>query len=633
MLSATGPLVVIGLWVLVVSVAYAAPKLKTYRPIDADAPAGFVRQIKVLADKAPDTSSREAIVRSVTRGCKTNDEKAIAIYNFFRLMCYHHAYPGEPGGIAALKLFNVYGWSLCGGQHSALSSLWVTAGWKHRFVGWKGHTTVEAFYDDQWHYFDTFLKFYCWKKDPNAPGGRTVARQADIANNPDLINKGMVYDKGRRVWYARDDRFEIIDGKANWTAPAFLVCGDSAPGVISGCKGRRPGRDNRSWMGIKHAEDGYNTNVNLGVGYSLELMWKPIKGAHWFRGRKRVPYHSCGDKDYRNCPAIGPVLEPYRYLHPRGSRTYANGRLIFAPDMSNDAFLTALAAKDNVKLANGALTPADPSKPASITVYFQAPYIFTRAKGSAEGVESAEISTDGGKTFKAIDLANFDDAVGGKYACLVRLGFKKALRNLRIEIIVQHNRCALPYLSPGPNKVTVSVADPKALGNNRLVVTYAYALGSRSVSYEELCDMGAEVARCHKASWSDKPTVVQKAFTAADLPATIDIPVPTPKGKYPVYPRMLFLRREVIAPGSKPMPLPPDALPAKVGPNQELKTLPNPFLIGTQKPPKRVERPKVTKKIPMQSSHVVWRTKDGKTADQYGRTITSRPAPGAPGPG
>jgi len=127
----TACIAAVALWA---AAAQAAPKQPPHQ-IDAGAPKGFCRIIKVVADKAPDCSSRKAIVESVTRGCKTNDEKAIAIYNFARLGYYHRNYPGEKGGIAALKLFNVYGWSLCGGQHAAFSSLWVAAGWKHRFVG------------------------------------------------------------------------------------------------------------------------------------------------------------------------------------------------------------------------------------------------------------------------------------------------------------------------------------------------------------------------------------------------------------------------------------------------------------------------------------------------------------------
>jgi hypothetical protein len=52
-----------------------------------------------------------------------------------------------------------------------------------------------------------------------------------------------------------------------------------------------------------------------------------------------------------------------------------------------------------------------------------------------------------------------------------------------------------------------------------------------------------------------------------------------------VYPKMLFLAREVIASGSKPMPLPDGAVEPKMGPDDDLKTLPNPFRIGFAPPP------------------------------------------------
>src|SRR5574340_1208360 len=83
-----------------------------------------LREIKVVNDRAPDCSSLRTIVESVTRGCRTDDEKVIAIYNFCRYVYYHHAYPSEEGGVSALKMIHVYGWGLCGGQHSVLAALW-----------------------------------------------------------------------------------------------------------------------------------------------------------------------------------------------------------------------------------------------------------------------------------------------------------------------------------------------------------------------------------------------------------------------------------------------------------------------------------------------------------------------------
>jgi len=589
----------------------AAPKPSL--PVDADCPDQFVKQIKIIADKAPDCSSMKSIVDTVTRGCKTNDEKGIAIYNAGRFLWYHHQYPGEKGGVAALKLINVYGWSLCGGQHTVLAAMWRAAGWDWRYVGWRGHTTVECRYDGRWHYFDTFLKVYTWRTDPNAPGGRTVASQADIKANPALISKQFAIDKSRKVWYTLDNRFEMIGERANWVAPAFFVCGDTPPGVVKGVQVTRPGgvSSKLGHAGIKFNEDGYDTQVNLAPGFSLELMWKHIDAAQWFSGRKYSPRHTCGDKEFRNCPAIGPILEPYRYLNKRGARTFSNGILRFAPDLGSKACLSALAGKQNVKWSRGQLAPSDPSKPGSITVRLQSPYIMTRAKGKAAGIDKAEISVDDGKSYSNIDLSNFDDAVGGRYACGLRLSFSKPLTSLDIEVIVQHNRCALPYLSPGPNKVTVSAANAKSLGDNKLVVTYAYSLGARSGTYEGLCDQGAELARAHQASWSESPTVVQKVFSPGDLPATFSIPVPTPKDKSPVYPRMLFLRREVIAPGQKPAPLPKGALDAKVGSDGQLKTLPNPFLMGIAKPPKRIVRATKTTTVALVDGHFV--TRSGKT--------------------
>ena len=64
------------------------------------------------------------------------------------------------------------------------SALWRKLGWEWRFVGWNGHTTVEAKYDGRWHYLDVFLKFYAWMPDPNAPGGRTIAGEDDLTRTP-----------------------------------------------------------------------------------------------------------------------------------------------------------------------------------------------------------------------------------------------------------------------------------------------------------------------------------------------------------------------------------------------------------------------------------------------------------------
>ncbi len=68
------------------------------------------------------------------------------------------------------------------------------------------------------------------------------------------------------------------------------------------------------------------------------------------------------------------------------------------------------------------------------------------------------------------------------------------------------------------------------------------------------------------------------------VPYEFEILVPTPLGKQPVYPRMLFLRREVLVPGQEPAATPAPPGDPRVGPGEELRELPVPWLIGSRPP-------------------------------------------------
>jgi len=536
--------------------------------------------IKVQPDKAPDASTLKTIVDSVTRDCKTNDQKAIAIYNYCMLTHYHLKYPNEPGGIGTLKEIHNYGWSLCGGLHTIESALWIAQGWEHRYVSWNGHTTAEAKYDGKWHYLDIFLKFYAW--EPDGKGSKTIASEDDLANQSDvLIKNAFTLDGPRKVVYANDNVCKMQGGKANWMAPEFLACGDTINDVIEGIKTHKVSGPAPGWMTINHDSPNYSTDVSLSPGQALTNTWDPVANAFYWNGGKSSPAHTCpGHKDTRNDPGYGLVLEPY--IKSKPARSYGTGFINFTPDFSNPNLVKAFTTVDNVKYHDRALVPAVPGQPAIITIKLASPYIMTKASGAATGADSIEVSNDGGKTFAAADLADFDAAVRDKLEAIVRITIKDKLTAFTLNVIVQNNPGSLPYLSPGKNIVTISVADPKALGDNTLVVTYAYKLGSRSKSLDQLCSNGTAIAQQQSATWSDTVTYVQKTFKAQDLAsAKFEIDCPTPKDQFPVYPRMLFLRREVIDPTGKPLPLPDGALEAKPAGIDELATLPNPFLIGT----------------------------------------------------
>lgn len=547
----------------------------------AGSPAAQVAAIRVQPDKAPDCSSLKAIVQSVTAEAKTNDQKAIAIYNFMLLTHFHCPYAVEDGGIPALKEINVYGYGVCGGTHAVQSALWRELGWQWRFIGWPGHTTVEAQYDGKWHYFDAFLKFYAWM--PDGKGGSTVAGEYDLlADKKQLIDDAFVFDDKRSCTYMKYDQFVMVDGKPNWRAHEFLSCGDSmASGIPKQLNKAGPSED---WAGYKHATGLYSTNVNLSPGFCMTNTWDSVPDAWYWKGSKVPPAHSCpNNKDTRNNPGYGLVLEPY--IDSRPARTYANGTLVFAPDLAGQAALKSFLKTENVKVAGKALVPAEAGKPAIVVVQLAGPYVLTLGKGEAQGAETVEVSVDDGRTFQKADLANFSQAIKGKLSAQVKIGFSTALKGLRIEATFENNVGALPFLSPGRNKVAVAVADAKALGENKLVVTYAYRLGSRGLNFEQLCTQGKRIANQSGAKWDSDVTYAQKTFTAKDLPATFEIDCPTPKGQTPVYPRMVFVRREVLAPGAAPQPLPAGAVEAKPAAAEELQELPNPLTIGFQPPP------------------------------------------------
>ena len=127
-------------------------------------------------------------------------------------------------------------------------------GWEWRFVGWPGHTTVEAKYDGRWHYLDVFLKFYAWMPDQKIRASASSPAKTIWPPTPQgLITDAFVLDKARAVVYAKTDQYRMIGDKANWQA--------RVPGVrryVAGCdrghQAPQPRRQSR-WLGTDQARD------------------------------------------------------------------------------------------------------------------------------------------------------------------------------------------------------------------------------------------------------------------------------------------------------------------------------------------------------------------------------------------
>jgi hypothetical protein len=403
--------------------------------------------LRVTTDRTVDARSLETIVRDVVRlaGAKTNDEKAIALHTWLHQAIFHQAYPVEKGpqSVGPLKVLNVYGWGLCGGQHTVLKALFEAAGWQVRYRGWSdpGHTTVEVLYDGRWHYFDVFLKCYFWTKDRS-----TIAGQDDIVKDPSIV----------------------LDALKDGRVPAqhYLCCGDDAPGIVQGCKSSKahaPSKPRDGWASVTGRDENWSPLLRLPAGATLRLEWKGEPGRTAVDNRAA---HSCGTKDFRSDPVLGPLLEHY------GTRNHSNGTFVYVPDFSRaadaaDVALQNAAAKGGKLVASGAGR-------AVFKLGLPYAYVGGRIEAAFEGGEGTlAVSGDGGRTWAPAAAGDVSALLRQRYEVWVKAEFPGTLASFRLEATVEHNRHVLPALLPGANAVTVSAAAPLP-PDRALRVTYRY---------------------------------------------------------------------------------------------------------------------------------------------------------------
>jgi hypothetical protein len=459
---------------------------------------GAAEGLKVTTDKTVDNSSLESIVADVTRlaGAKTNDEKAIAIYRYLHHTIFHWAYPTEkaPQSVGPLKVINSYGWGLCGGQHTVLKALYETAGWKCRYMGWPGHTTIEVNYDDKWHYFDTFMKCYYWTKDKSH-----VAGQEEIANDPFIVLDA------------------LKDGRA---APENLCCGDPPEDVVGGCKARKDCGDAKGWASVTWRDDNYSPSLTLRSGSVLHLDWKAEPNGFAITGK--TPQHSCGTKDFRNDKELGPIMEHY------GPRNWSDGTFVYAPDFSKagdvaDVTLTgAKADGDKLKASDGKAT-------AIFKLNLPYPYVTGKLNATFDGEGKLFVSPDNGKSWQPAAVGDISPLVKQHYDVCVKAEFSGSLSKFSLEAEVEHNRSAQPYLFNGKNTITVATKDNKLPDGSVLSITYAYLEATAPEKRDQYNGKGV--------TYGDLKTVT-KEVTA--LPFTFDIDV---GGNEP--PKMAYIERVV----------------------------------------------------------------------------------------
>ena len=112
----------------------------------------------------------ESIAREVTRDCNTDEEKALAIWDYIRRNFQHLDSPGDRECHNPVVAMNVYGYANCAYHSTVFTALCRSIGVPARVWEVWHHTITEAFYNNAWHMLDSDIGLYYLAED-----NRTIA--------------------------------------------------------------------------------------------------------------------------------------------------------------------------------------------------------------------------------------------------------------------------------------------------------------------------------------------------------------------------------------------------------------------------------------------------------------------------
>jgi len=405
-----------------------------------------VRSPWVTTDRTVDCSSYETILRDLIGPSVTDEQKAIALYDFYRQRVYH--YKNMPESRIPLKCVNVLGNTLCGSQATCMKGLLAAAGLKARVVSHPGHTFYEVFYDGQWHGFDTMCHFYVFTRGPK----RTVASYEQLNRDPTLI------------------RDAVKEGRA---CPGICPCGDKPMNFAAKV---------RVLNYQPHTSDWSVKDYALRDGEQIVRSWwplgRPLPGTH--RSRDPGPMHTCGSRDRKNPPELFRFWEPYGIPRFGGVsisyRHYFNGWMSYSPDLSAGPLRKALRAGEllvpvkcpfYISAARVALEAACPAADSRVEVA-------AAADGKWQPILTA--SRRGRHEYRAsLDKVVVRASRGRHtYELRFRVHGGAALERFHLKTIFVHNAMAAPHVMPGANEVTLTVADPASAAGRPMAVIYRY---------------------------------------------------------------------------------------------------------------------------------------------------------------
>ncbi len=419
----------------------------------AAASAQVVVNPRIRINNSIDCSSAAEVVKQITKPDMTDEQKAIACWQFMLDHFYHWFPPQEDSSPEPVRDFakaiNSYGFSPCFGNAPVLTDLWEAAGFKTRSWTITGHAIPEVFYDGAWHMLDADARAYHRKADGQIAGVEELAKDMTLFTSPP----------------GKSDPFYPFGAPDAAVAP--LVPWGPPSKMMDLYKSTR---DNYRYN--KRAVAGHAMFLALRPGETLTL--SPQNQGKWFTFDK-LPK----DMVWRNKPTpdaaqaeieldSGPVEVAGRY-------TYGNGTLAWQPSLAKirpDELLWA--GSENVQIKDAELAAIDPSKPAVAVFRVYCPWVLVEAKAhlaakSTSGSPQVAISTDGGfawaelapnwiveKTGLPAAAIDLTAQVAGKYEYQLRVTLDGSrLYGLKVDNLFQVSPLSLPKMVPGRNFITV----------------------------------------------------------------------------------------------------------------------------------------------------------------------------------
>ena len=438
------------------------------------------QQIKIIPESGIDVTNLQSLVRTVTAGCRTDQEKMIALWGFITRNPFYHGCEARDGKQATteygvvhdpVKAFNVYGTVICYQVADMLANMAQEAGItvRTRSIPYS-HNLMEAYYSDAWHLFDAQYdcQAYYLKQD-----GKTIASLNEVDSDP----RSFILDqKNPSEPFFQFDHYGGIFWP--WESKKFVV-------------EKWFERFETSTLGYRRPVDrqGHTVIISLRRGEKLVRRWD--NEGKWYC---TAELFERWNRDYtQRWVALGPH-------DPRNPQnTYANGWLIYEPDWeaSGKNFAGSLERADESTLfKDGRIYPSD-SRKAKAAIRVRSPYLivghpnrlavngdsengacfaadFYRANDKTSA--AINISRDNGLTWQRVweddrtgehrvelDLTDY---VEGTYSYLIQVEMQADNREdvwfgkPSIRNSIFYSPLLLPGLHQGENSFTVEIGEP-----------------------------------------------------------------------------------------------------------------------------------------------------------------------------